>query len=97
MTLKPEWRQVLELRSTKDKLAVPIDDLGAGNDAVKRADETINEMVREGLIVWIDKAFLPWIGVIRGGQLHRAGINCDIYQITLKGIRVCNENGIKQR
>jgi hypothetical protein len=91
--LKPEWRPFLELRSVKDKLGIAID-----CDIADPADmPIITEMVREGIIVWIDRACLPIIAINKETGKPRFGINSDVYQLTLKGIRLCNEHGIRQR
>lgn len=93
--MKPEWRPILELRSVKDKIGVPIDcDIAEPGEL-----NIIADLVREDIIVWIDRAVLRHLVVIdeRGVKPPRIGINADIYQITLKGIRLCDDNGIKRR
>ena len=87
--MKDEWGDILKHRSVADKFCVPRDcELCPVDDL-----PIISEMVREGIVVWIDK------------QLFHARINnapelsyfeCDIYQLTTEGIKLCNENGIKQ-
>lgn len=93
--MKPEWRPFLELRSVKDKIGIEIDcDNAAPGDA-----NIIVELVREGIIVWIDRATLEHLAVFDSkiGKYRRFGIRADIYQFTLKGIKLCNENGIERR
>lgn len=94
--MKPEWRKFLEARSVKDKIGVAIDcDIAQPGDL-----NIVTDLVQEGIIVWIDRALLPHVGWFKDGAppvLVRRGVNADIYQLTLKGIKLCNENGIKQR
>ena len=92
--MKPEWRRVLEKRSVKDKIAIardcellPVGDLNI-----------ISELVREGMIVWIDRTILRHLGVLReSGELVRIGVSADVYQLTTKGISLCRAEGIPQR
>ncbi len=92
--MKPEWRHILELRSVKDKIAIPVDcellDPGDLN--------IVAELVREGMMIWIDRTVLRQIALLNKhtGQTI-IGIMCDVYQFTLKGIQLCNENGIMPR
>lgn len=84
------WKTILEHRSTADKFAIPRDcELCPADDL-----PVIAEMVRHGFIRWIDR------------ELFHARINdapqlsyfeCDIYQLTTKGIQLCREHGIEQR
>lgn len=93
MMFKPEWRRILELRSIKDKIVVAID-----CDLADPADLPIlTELVREDIIVWTDRTVLPMIVRFNGARKLRVGINADVYQLTLKGIALCNENGIEQQ
>lgn len=93
--MKPEWRPILELRSVKDKIGVPVD-----CDMVNPGDlNIISELVREGIMVWIDRAVLRHLVVLdkKNAGSPRIGINADVYQLTLKGIKLCDENRIVQR
>jgi hypothetical protein len=84
------WRRILEHRSVADKFCVPrdcelcpVDDLPA-----------VSEMVREGVVRWIDRQTFQ--GRINDSP-KRVAFDCDIYQLTLKGIKLCNENGIERQ
>lgn len=91
--MKPDWHRILDLRSKKDKLAIAIDcDMAEPGDL-----NIVTELVREGIIVWIDRSMLHHLGALneKTGETKR-GINVDVYQLTLKGIKLCNENGIEQ-
>jgi hypothetical protein len=93
--MKPEWRPFLELRSVKDKIGVAIDcDVAEPGDL-----NIISELVREGIIVWIDRTVLSHLAIVnkQTGTLERLWVNADVYQLTLKGIALCNAHGIRQR
>lgn len=92
--MKPEWRHILEQRSVADKIAIAIDcDLCEPGDI-----PIISELVRNGYMIWIDRTVLRHIVAIHRDKVEaRIGINVDVYLLTLKGIKLCNENGIKQR
>lgn len=89
--MMPEaWKQILQCRSVADKLAVPrdcelcpVDDLPA-----------ISEMVQQGVIRWIDRRMFQ---ARLNGAPEFTHFPCDVYQLTTKGIRLCNENGIEKR
>lgn len=89
--IKPEWRKVLIKRTVKDKIAVPIDCDLAPIDLLP----TIAELVREDIIKWIDRANLQHIASYTPDGKIRIGLNCDIYQMTSKGIELCDANDIK--
>lgn len=95
MKWRSEWRRVLENRSVKDKIGIardcelcPVDDL-----------PIVAELVREGVIVWIDRAVLPLavISLLDDDRKPRIGVDCDIYQLTTMGIALCRAQGIKQK
>lgn len=89
--LKPEWRHILECRNTEDKLAIPVDcDIAIPGDF-----NFVAELVREKLMVWIDRTRLPMIMLDKNTGELRFGINVDVYQLTLEGIKLCNDNGIR--
>lgn len=93
--MKPEWRRLLEKRSVLNKIAIAID-----CDILDPADLLIvSELVREGIWVWIDRTWLPLIAVLPmpGGDIKpRIGLNADIYQLTPKGIELCDANNIER-
>jgi len=88
--MNPAWRRVLACRSTADKFCIPLDcELCPVDDL-----PVISELVRAGIIRWIDKQrFRARIN----GAIQYSYFDCDIYQLTLKGIKLCNDNGIKQQ
>lgn len=89
--MKTEWRHVLEHRSTADKIAVAIDcDLAPVGDL-----PTIAELVREGIIEWIDCTRLVRILIIAEGR--PVFPNFDVYRLTAKGVMLCDAEGIAQR
>ena len=90
MTLPDAWKPVLECRSVADKLCVPRDCMLCPVTLLP----VVSEMVQAGVLRWIDR------------QTFHARINdapqltffdADVYQLTLKGIKLCNEHGIKQQ
>lgn len=84
------WISVLECRSTGDKFCVPRDCVLCPVDLLP----VVTELVQEGVIRWIDKQTFH---ARLNGDPHMTFFDCDIYQLTLKGIKLCNENGIVQR
>jgi hypothetical protein len=91
--LKPGWADMLKHRSVDDKIGVAVDcDLApVGELAV------VAELVREGIMQWIDRAWLGHLAVQNADGSHRRrGVNCDIYKLTEKGIALCEQHGIKQ-
>lgn len=58
---------------------------------------TVAELVRDGILVWIDRACLMHLGKkYPDGRIER-GVNVDVYQLTAKGIALCEANGIPQQ
>ena len=90
--MTPEVRAVLEARSVRDKIAVAIDcDVAPVGQL-----NIVAALVRDGVLVWIDRTTLPHVGIqTPDGRVRLA--NVDVYQLTSKGIALCNANGIKQR
>jgi hypothetical protein len=90
--MKPEWRKILETRGSLHEIVLPID----CDTAVPGDLNTVYELVREGIMVWIDvtTAPPPAKGLDKPDKVVCAWANCDVYQLTLKGIRLCNEHGI---
>lgn len=84
-----EVRKVLSCRSVRDRIAVPLDcalcPVGLLN--------TVGMLVREGVLTWIDRATLHHV-IHRGS---RVAVLVDVYELTRKGIDLCNEHGIKQQ
>lgn len=97
--MKPEWQRFLSRRSTMDKVAVCID-----CDLCDPADlPVIAELVREGIVTWIDRTLLMQVAVRnRDGsfQMTKSGMvrrpNVDVYKLTEKGIALCDAEGITQ-
>jgi len=87
------WHEILTHRSVKDKLAVPRDcELCPVGDL-----PIVTAMVADGVMVWIDRTMFGATLSREGEAKRRVHFQCDIYQLTLKGIRLCNEHGIGQR
>jgi len=85
-------RRVLSCRSTGDKISVPIDCEIAPVSLLP----VVSMLVREGVMVWIDRCSLQHLVVTSkhdGRQWHP---NVDIYKLTARGIALCEWNGIKQ-
>jgi hypothetical protein len=82
--MKPEWRQVLQARSVKDKFAIA----RSCDLAPTYALPIISELVREGYAVFVEPA---WLSI---NDFQRA--YCDVYQLTPKGIKLCDDNNIPQ-
>lgn len=74
-------RKVLMCRSTRDKVAIPC----SCKLAPPWAYPVISQMVRDGLLVWLDRAHVTEYGVL-----------CEIYLLTPKGIKLCEQEGIEQ-
>ena len=97
MEITPAIRAVLSARSVKDKIGIAIDcDLApVGELAV------VSELVREGMLVWIDRTVLSHQAVVdRNDPTPRPPVrhpNVDVYQLTPKGVEFCEQHGIKQR
>lgn len=83
--LKPEWRKVLQCRSVLDKFAIP----RSCELAPPYALPAISEMVREGIVVFVEPA---WLAISESGEQAY----CDVYQITPKGVALCDAHGIKR-
>lgn len=93
-TMPDAWRSVLSCRSVKDKIAVAIECDLAPVDMLP----AVTELVRDGYMVWIDRATLMHLVVqnTKTGEIRR-GVPCDVYQLTEKGVALCDANGIKQQ
>ena len=97
MTALPAgWFGVLQHRSVKDKIGVPI------NCAVADPADIpiIAEMVRAGVMVWIDRS-MAWAKVrhrdLPNSEGQRIEFPVDIYRLTDKGIALCDEHEIERR
>jgi hypothetical protein len=99
--MKPEWRRILEHRSALDKIGIAIDcDL-----ADPATLPVIADLVCEGIIVWIDRTVLTQLVVAdrqtrkpsmtQSGYMRRP--NVDVYQLTEKGIALCDAEGIRRK
>lgn len=96
MNLPENWIPLLKCRSIADKIAIPrdcelcpVDDLPA-----------IFEMVRDGVVVWIDRTMFQARISTHGQPPNQTTpfthFQCDVYQLTTKGIALCREHGIEQ-
>jgi hypothetical protein len=88
-----EVRLILERRSVRNKIAIAIDCdmLPVGTLPA------VTELVRAGIIVWIDRGLLrQFVAVNRQTGERRIGINCDVYLLTPAGIALCDAEGIAQ-
>jgi hypothetical protein len=91
--MKAEWHRILQHRSIKNKIGIAIDcDVAPAGDL-----NIVAELVREGIMVWGDRAFLAHVGVVTVDGVPRRGVNADVYYLTPKGIALCDAEGIKQR
>jgi len=95
--LPAPWRPVLECRSVAYKIAIPRDcELCPVNDL-----PAVSEMVRDGFLVWTDRqmfqARLGTPGQPPTKTTPFTRFQCDVYQLTTKGIALCREHGIAQR
>jgi hypothetical protein len=91
--LPEDWRRVLSNRSTRDKIGIAIDcDLAPVGELT-----TVAELVRAGLIEWIDRTCLAHLGTrnTETGEVRRC-INADVYRLTEKGIALCDAHGIER-
>ena len=90
--MKPAWRNVLQHRSEADKIGVSIDcDMAPVGEL-----NVVAELVREGVIIWIDRAALTHLVVKRqGGRPFHP--NVDVYRLTAKGIALCDAEGIERK
>jgi hypothetical protein len=91
--MKPEWRRILQHRSVKNKIGIAIDcDVTPAGDL-----PIVSELVREGIMVWGDRAFLRHVAVVTIDGVPRRGVNADVYYLTPKGIALCDAEGIEPR
>lgn len=90
--LPESWRKVLSCRSAKDKIALAI------HCAIAPVEDrpAVTDMVRQGYIVWIDRAQLPMAVITESGEVILP-LTCDIYLLTPKGTTLCDKNGIGRR
>lgn len=90
--LSEDWRRVLSARSMRDKIGVARDcELCPVHDL-----PIIAELVREGILKWLDRATLPLMAV-RSDGTRIVGIDADVYLLTPKGVALCDANGIARR
>ncbi|MCA1452105.1 hypothetical protein I6F35_02610 [Bradyrhizobium sp. BRP22] len=80
--ITPQVRRVLERRSALDKVAVPRSGALLHHDVLP----AISWLVRYDYLVWITRT-----------DVSEYRIDCDIYQLTSKGIRLCQSNDVPQR
>ena len=74
-------RKLLRLRSMRDKIGVQV--APPQTLAVKDAKKSLAYLIDSGYLTWIDRAVVS--------ELH---VLCDIYQLTPKGVELCNTEGI---
>lgn len=91
--LPPLWRGVLECRSTRDKIAIPIKHAYSPVESFP----AIAAMLDQGYLTLLDRATFRWTISVGGGLPKTEPIECDIYQLTSLGIALCERHGIKQR
>jgi len=88
--MRETWKSVLQCRSVGDKLCVPRDCELCPVGLLP----VVSEMVREGVMVWIDRQLFE--ARLNGAQQF-SHFECDVYQLTTKGIKLCRKHGIEQR
>jgi hypothetical protein len=77
-----EWRELLSLRSIRNKFAVAVE------GRPKRIVIALRQLREKGYIVWLDNDYVP-IGGLK--------IKCDLYLLTPKGSKLCDDNSIEKR
>lgn len=78
----PELRKLLACRSKRDKIAVPC----SCRLAPPWAYPLVSRLVREGYLVWLDRA-----------EVSELRLVCEIYLLTPKGVSLCDSLGIPRR
>jgi hypothetical protein len=84
--LKPEWREVLLRRNSENKVCVPT------NRIPSSWKMAISELKKNGYIVWLDNTVVPALS-----EKGRYPLPYDVYLLTPKGTKLCEDNGIMQR
>lgn len=80
-------------RSMRDKIAIAVDcDLAPVGEL-----NVVSELVREGIIVFVERAVLSHLYAYWPSGEVRRGLNADVYKLTEKGIALCDFNGIKRK
>jgi len=74
--------RVLRCRSVRDKMGLPVNPVSQPPGA----REAVDQLVAEGYLVWIDRAFVT-----------SRKVECDVYLFTPKGVALCEEHGIEQK
>jgi hypothetical protein len=74
--MKPEWRKILSLRNTKNKIFY------SKYNRPSSIQSAMNGLKDAGYIVWLDTAMLS------------NTVGADIYLLTPKGAKFCDDNGI---
>lgn len=88
--LADDVRSLLELRSTRDKIAVALDPRLRPTEDVLAV---VRKLCEDGYLVWFDRA---QIAHIRERETMLP-VMMDIYLLTPKGVALCEEHGIKQQ
>jgi hypothetical protein len=79
------WRRILSYRTKKNRIFVP------HYNRPSHINETISVLVKNGYMVWLDRdTVLP---ELRSTQFAGAELY-DVYLLTPKGVRLCEENNI---
>lgn len=90
--MTPRVRSLLSHRSKKDKIGIAIDcELCPVGDL-----NIVSLLVREGYLVWLDRTVLQHVVAI-GEHGARVNVAVEVYQLTPKGVALCDRHGIKQR
>jgi hypothetical protein len=84
-------RNILSRRSVLDKIVIAVDcDLAPVDEL-----PIVSMLVREGVMVYLERATLRHVGIVVQGLMRFA--NVDIYQLTAAGVALCDQHGIPQR
>lgn len=84
-----ETLRILQCRSMRNKIVIAL------NSGVNpRTKKALEELVRWGIVVWVDKAALPYVAVV-AGKGDAEPIVADIYLLTPRGVRLCEREGIR--
>ena len=86
ITISADCREILSRRGSKNRIMIQM------TNRPKRWQMAIDGLKKGGYLVWLDFIVLP--GLCETGTFP---LNCDIYLLTPKGVRLCDENGIGPR
>jgi hypothetical protein len=92
ITMTDEIRSVLKARSVKDKIGVAVDcDLAPVGQL-----NTVSMLVREGMLVFIERAVLPHLAITDKANNFIRHPSVDVYQMTPACVALCDANGIER-